>query len=410
MNKKEFYEALNRNREYALEHHGIKGQKWGIRRFQNPDGSYTEAGLRRYGRALNRESKKGGYRREQDLPAKTLPKGLKVYRTSAGDGDVSGSSAVYITTNIPDARRVRGIADWMAEKSGKSIGDYSEKEYRLTEDLKVPSMKEMREVQEKLFSDSKLRDKIIGEYTSSFQTPEVQDLLRNGKKSQYYKALADELPEDVKAKLYENEKLRSTRLSDIQAEFNSEKAENAQKIVDALKNKKITELDAPDALAAKTILDFGIGSSDAYKDAMIAELSKRGYNAMYDNGMMRAGSNQTIPMYESNGYNLVVTNRASQEAYEPIIAFKGSSLSRTGKAPTKLDNYEVYARREYDIGAMRKRSQKDKERWEKVQNDPVAYRKQKRRDDIKENVSAAVASTVVVATSVLPMAALALII
>ena len=28
-------------------HHGIKGQRWGIRRYQNPDGTYTEAGLKR---------------------------------------------------------------------------------------------------------------------------------------------------------------------------------------------------------------------------------------------------------------------------------------------------------------------------------------------------------------------------
>lgn len=27
-----------------LEHHGIKGQKWGIRRYQNPDGTLTEEG------------------------------------------------------------------------------------------------------------------------------------------------------------------------------------------------------------------------------------------------------------------------------------------------------------------------------------------------------------------------------
>lgn len=34
--------------ERGLKHHGIKGQKWGVRRFQNPDGTYTEAGkLRR---------------------------------------------------------------------------------------------------------------------------------------------------------------------------------------------------------------------------------------------------------------------------------------------------------------------------------------------------------------------------
>lgn len=31
-----------------LRHWGIKGQKWGIRRYQNPDGSYTEEGIRRY--------------------------------------------------------------------------------------------------------------------------------------------------------------------------------------------------------------------------------------------------------------------------------------------------------------------------------------------------------------------------
>ena len=35
-------------RQGELYHHGIKGQKWGIRRFQNKDGSVTPAGARRY--------------------------------------------------------------------------------------------------------------------------------------------------------------------------------------------------------------------------------------------------------------------------------------------------------------------------------------------------------------------------
>lgn len=34
-------------KDYYLVHHGILGQKWGVRRFQNPDGSYTEEGKRR---------------------------------------------------------------------------------------------------------------------------------------------------------------------------------------------------------------------------------------------------------------------------------------------------------------------------------------------------------------------------
>lgn len=32
-----------------LYHHGILGQKWGVRRYQNEDGTYTEAGKKRYG-------------------------------------------------------------------------------------------------------------------------------------------------------------------------------------------------------------------------------------------------------------------------------------------------------------------------------------------------------------------------
>lgn len=31
-----------------LVHHGVKGQKWGVRRYQNEDGSLTEAGKKRY--------------------------------------------------------------------------------------------------------------------------------------------------------------------------------------------------------------------------------------------------------------------------------------------------------------------------------------------------------------------------
>jgi len=40
----------------VLSHYGIKGQKWGNRRFQNEDGSLTEEGKRRYGKESSRYS------------------------------------------------------------------------------------------------------------------------------------------------------------------------------------------------------------------------------------------------------------------------------------------------------------------------------------------------------------------
>ena len=38
-----------------LQHHGIKGQKWGVRRFQNADGSLTQLGRFRYGKAETKD-------------------------------------------------------------------------------------------------------------------------------------------------------------------------------------------------------------------------------------------------------------------------------------------------------------------------------------------------------------------
>lgn len=41
-----------------LKHHGIKGMKWGVRRFQNADGSLTPEGRKRYGSGDLKEAQK----------------------------------------------------------------------------------------------------------------------------------------------------------------------------------------------------------------------------------------------------------------------------------------------------------------------------------------------------------------
>ena len=48
------YLKHNELSDYAIAHHGIKGQKWGIRRYQNADGSLTAEGRKRYGKKLEK--------------------------------------------------------------------------------------------------------------------------------------------------------------------------------------------------------------------------------------------------------------------------------------------------------------------------------------------------------------------
>lgn len=52
-----------------LYHYGIKGQKWGVRRYQNEDGSYTDEGLKRLnGDSVARRSRRILY--DQDMAEK----------------------------------------------------------------------------------------------------------------------------------------------------------------------------------------------------------------------------------------------------------------------------------------------------------------------------------------------------
>lgn len=50
-----------------LYHHGIKGMKWGVRRYQNADGSLTAAGQKRYDRDIRENNAKKKDNRIKDL-------------------------------------------------------------------------------------------------------------------------------------------------------------------------------------------------------------------------------------------------------------------------------------------------------------------------------------------------------
>lgn len=80
---KEYYAVVKSN---AISHHGIKGQKWGIRRYQNEDGSLTPEGRERYGYDTlqtmyinQRTGKVGGHRIKDNLTEKEILLSSKEY-------------------------------------------------------------------------------------------------------------------------------------------------------------------------------------------------------------------------------------------------------------------------------------------------------------------------------------------
>ena len=123
-----------------LSHHGIKGQKWGIRRFQNEDGSLTPAGRERY-----------GY--DDDI---VLKKGTRVSRYANDEPLDSKRKYVSLAGSMDDEDyHNSAIEGALAMDYGKEGYRY---EYELSKDVKVASARQLTDVIIEKYGDKKLRD------------------------------------------------------------------------------------------------------------------------------------------------------------------------------------------------------------------------------------------------------------
>ncbi len=100
-----------------LQHHGIKGQKWGKRRFQNPDGSLTPAGVKRYRDEVE------GIERQLNGQRETT---VNDYQNAIKKTKATGDAIDNIRKFNDDAKRIKDPA--MEKRIRKSTQEMTDKE------------------------------------------------------------------------------------------------------------------------------------------------------------------------------------------------------------------------------------------------------------------------------------------
>lgn len=141
-----------------LYHHGTKGMKWGVRRYQNEDGSLTAAGKKRY----SRDAREKGYK-EYDDESGTYYKtaGKKGGRKETLDVDADR----YVTEDLTRTKKVADDAGQLAGRM-KQMNDKTMKNQSKTRlDLSKMSDKELR--------DQINRELLERQYNDVFNPPKI---------------------------------------------------------------------------------------------------------------------------------------------------------------------------------------------------------------------------------------------
>lgn len=136
-----------------LFHWGILGQKWGVRRYQNEDGTLTEAGKKRYGDLSDEERRK---RNE---------------RTKAIEADIKQRNEAYSSmSNV--AREGKNITT----EAGSLIDRFGTKTYKKGPDASTMTDDELRQVINRLNMEQQY-DRLRTETYTSKGAQAVKDIM-----------------------------------------------------------------------------------------------------------------------------------------------------------------------------------------------------------------------------------------
>lgn len=110
-----------------LYHHGIKGMKWGVRKYQNTDGMYTRAGIDRYGyrnARVSRRAPNANYSTEQRARDRSVygRGGVRRINRSMNDGMRISAARSKEAERIYKHRRIGAVAGQVGSVAGGVAG------------------------------------------------------------------------------------------------------------------------------------------------------------------------------------------------------------------------------------------------------------------------------------------------
>ena len=109
-----------------LSHHGILGQRWGIRRYQKKDGSLTPAGLKRYGSEAN-------FKKIQRAEATAKKEAEKAKYRARTEAEIAKINKKY-KINKPDAKKEEAKAKEETKEKEKSSKPKAKSINEMTDD------------------------------------------------------------------------------------------------------------------------------------------------------------------------------------------------------------------------------------------------------------------------------------
>lgn len=155
--------------DQSLSHYGIKGMKWGIRRFQKKDGTLTPKGKRRYS-DFNYAAETTKSIKINSDGSKTIPPGFAFNRVGRSSLDINKSGGLYVSYGKEDAARyVRTLGPTFL---GKLLGTSSDtiQHISVKESLRMPSDSQTAAETAKLLMSNK---KLLREFNESIYSLSV---------------------------------------------------------------------------------------------------------------------------------------------------------------------------------------------------------------------------------------------